>query len=152
MKMNARSALTLAIYVAAKLTMGLLWHLVLFKEALAAATPFARSEPIIGLGLAAMVVQGILLMWLYPRFHRPESPKRSGMLFGSCAGLFLAAGAIWVEVAKFQFADGARYLMIETVYEVFSFTVLGLVLSLRHDNLRSADLPSLARNGAHPRA
>ncbi len=140
MKVNTRSALTLAIYVAVNLTIAVLWHLVLFKDALAAATPFARAEPIIPLGMAAMVLQGVLLLWLYPRFHQPNFPKRSGMLFGSGAGLFLAAGAIWVEVGKFEFNDGASYLAIETVYEVFSFAILGLVLALRHP-AAAAEIP-----------
>ena len=55
-----------------------------------------------------MLVQGILLLSVYPRFHRSGSTAKSGMAFGALAGLFLATGAIWVEVAKFQFAEGIR--------------------------------------------
>lgn len=128
----ARSAVTLAIYVVVNLIVAVLWHLVLFKETLAAVTPFARAEPIIPLGMSAMVVQGIMLIWLYPRLHRRGSAVRSGLLFGALAGLFLATGAIWVEVGKFQFADGLTYLLLETVYEVASFAALGLVIALRH--------------------
>ena len=127
-----RSAVTLAIYVVVNLSIAVLWHLVLFKETLAAATPFARAEPIIPLGMAAMVVQGIMLIWLYPRFHRTGSRAKSGLLFGALAGLFLATGAIWVEVGKFEFADGITYLGLETIYEVVSFSALGLVIALRH--------------------
>ena len=127
-----RSGATLAIYVAVNLTVAMIWHLVLFKDTLAAATPFARAEPIIPLGMAAMVVQGIMLIWLYPRFHLPGSRTRSGLRFGALAGLFLATGAIWVEVGKFQFADSAAYLGLETIYEVVSFAALGLVIALRH--------------------
>ncbi len=129
----ARSAATLAIYVVLNLTVAVVWHLVLFKATLAAATPFARAEPIVPLGMSAMVVHGVMLIWLYPRFHRPGSAVRSGLLFGALAGLFLAAGAIWVEVGKFRFADGVTYLVLETVYEVVSFAALGLVIALRHE-------------------
>jgi hypothetical protein len=128
----ARSAVTLASYVVVNLIVAMLWHLVLFKETLAAVTPFARAEPIIPLGMSAMVVQGSLLIWLYPRVHRRGSAVRSGLSFGALAGLFLATGAIWVEVGKFQFADALTYLLLETVYEVASFAALGLVIALRH--------------------
>jgi len=129
----ARTGATLAIYVLAKLIMGLSWHLVLFRATLEAATPFARPEPIIPLGMAAMVVQGTLLIGIYPRFHRSQSRMTSGLVFGALAGLFLAAGAIWVEVAKFAFADGLTYFVLETIYEVVSFAVLGLLIALRHE-------------------
>lgn len=128
-----RSSVTLAIYVAVNLGMAMLWHLVLFKETLAAATPFARAEPIIPLGMAAMVVQGTLLIWLYPRLTRlAASPARSGLAFGALAGLFLATGAIWADVAKFHFAKGLTYFGLETLYEVASFMALGLVIAVRH--------------------
>jgi hypothetical protein len=127
-----RSGSTLAVYVVINMAIAVVWHLVLFKETLEAATPFARAKPIIPLGMAAMVVQGVLLIWLYPRFHRQASPAKSGLLFGALAGLFLASGAIWVEVGKFQFADSITYLVLETIYEVVSFAALGLVIALRH--------------------
>ncbi len=127
-----RTAVTLLIYVLSNLGIAVLWHLVLFKDLLAAATPFARPEPLIPLGMAAMLVQGLLLIWIYPRFHRPLARVRSGLGFGAMAGLFLATGAIWVEVGKFQFADSLIYLGLETVYEIGSFAVLGLIVALRH--------------------
>jgi len=112
--------------------MAVLWHLVLFREVLAAATPFARPEPLIPVGLAAMLLQGTALIALYPRFHRADARLRSGLVFGAVAGLFLATGAIWVDVGKFQFAHGATYLALESVYEVGSFALLGLVVAVRH--------------------
>lgn len=127
-----RSGVTLAIYVIANLIMAVLWHLVLFEETLVAATPFARAHPLIPLGMAAMVVQGTMLIGLYPRFHQPRARVKSGLIFGALAGLFLAAGAIWVEIGKFEFADGWTYLVLETFYEVLSFSALGLIIALRH--------------------
>lgn len=132
MRFDVRSAATLALYIAVNMLLAVTWHLVLFKDVLAEATPFARKEPIIPLGLAAMVLHGALLMWIYPRFHRSDSPFRSGALFGGLVGLFLAAGAIWVEVGKFQFSGGATYLAVETLYEVASFTALGVLIALRY--------------------
>lgn len=114
------------------LAIAVVWHLVLFEDLLAAATPFARETPIIPLGMAAMVVQGILLIRIYPRFHQVDAPVISGLRFGIVAGLFLAAGAIWVEVGKFEFAGAMAYLAIKTIYEVGSFAVLGSVIALRH--------------------
>ena len=126
------AAVTLTIYVVVNLLIAVLWHLVLFKDLLDAATPFARAEPIIPLGMTAMVVHGILLIRIYPYFHRSVSPAASGLWFGAGAGLFLAAGAIWVEVGKFQFTNPMIYLGLETIYEVASFAVFGLVIALRH--------------------
>lgn len=132
MKFDARSLLTLALYVTVNLALAVCWHLVAFKDVLAEATPFARAEPIIALGMAAMALHGVLLIGIYPRFHRPDFPVRSGVLFGSTVGLFLAAGAVWVEVGKFEFSNGASYLVIETIYEIASFAVLGVLIAFRH--------------------
>jgi len=128
-----RAVVTLTMYLLVNLVVAVLWHLVLFRETLAAATPFARTEPIMPLGMSAMLVQGILLIGLYPRFHAPGSPVSSGLRFGAVAGLFLATGAIWVEVGKFQFASAVTYLSLETVYEVLSFALLGVVIAMRFE-------------------
>jgi hypothetical protein len=127
-----RAVVTLALYVAVNMVLAVSWHLVLFKDVLAEATPFARDEPIIALGFAAMLLHGVLLTGIYPRFHRPDSPMRSGAIFGGLTGLFLAAGAIWVEVGKFRFNGGTTYLIVETIYEIASFAALGVLIALRY--------------------
>jgi hypothetical protein len=131
-KVSFHSLQTLLLYVAVNLLLAVSWHLLIFRDALNAATPFARAHPIVPLGMAAMVVHAVLLIAVYPRFHRPESRGRSGALFGAAVGLFLAAGAIWVDVGKFEFQDGLTYLVLETVYEVFSFSALGVLIAYRY--------------------
>lgn len=132
MRIPIRSVLTLLLYVSVNLFLAVVWHLVLFKDVLARAAPFARAEPIIPLGMAAMVLHSALLIVIYPRFHRPESPCRSGAVFGAAVGLFLAAGAIWVDVGKFEFRNGSSYLLLETAYEILSFSALGTLIAFRH--------------------
>lgn len=132
MNFSFRSFQTLVLYVVVNLFLAVTWHLALFRDVLDRAAPFAREEPIIVLGMAAMVLHGALLITIYPRFHRPDSRARSGVVFGAAVGLFLAAGAIWVDVGKFEFHDGSTYLLLETAYEVFSFGILGALIAFRH--------------------
>lgn len=127
-----RSAGTLGLYVVVNFAMAATWHMVLFKDLLADATPFLRPEPLFPLGIAAMITQAVLLIGLYPRFQRPRRAASTGLLFGAAAGLFLASGSIWVDVAKFSFAAPVTYLLVETVYTIGSFAVLGLVIALRY--------------------
>lgn len=148
MKSPFRSLQTLALYVIVNLVLAVTWHLVLFRDVLREAAPFARAEPILPLGIAAMVLHGALLIAVYPRFHREESLLEAGLLFGGTFGLFLAAGAIWVEVGKFEFHDGLTYLLLETAYEVLSFGILGVLIAYRH---RSAQHPE-ARQRQEPLA
>ncbi len=133
--MKARHVVTLIIYIAVNFAIATIWHLVLFKEILDAATPFAREQPIFPLGIAAMVVQGSLLIGIYPKFHQAGTRVFRGLVFGLGAGIFLAAGSIWVDVAKFAFEASATYLSLETLYTLISFALLGLVVAMRHEQV-----------------
>jgi hypothetical protein len=148
MNISFRLFQTLVLYVAVNLLLAITWHLVLFRDVLAGTAPFARAEPIIPLGMAAMVLHGVLLIAVYPHFHRQGSRARAGVLFGATVGLFLAAGAIWVDVGKFEFHNGPTYLLLETVYEVFSFSILGALIAFRH----KAEEPSLTHTQQEPTA
>jgi predicted permease len=131
-KFSFHSLQTLLLYVALNLLLAVSWHLLIFRDVLNAATPFARAQPIVPLGMAAIVVHGALLIAVYPRFHRDDSRWRSGVRFGAAFGMFLAAGAIWVDVGKFEFQDGPTYLLLETAYEILSFSLLGVLIAHRH--------------------
>ena len=130
--MNKHNIITLVLYIFLNSLVAALWRLVLFADIIAASTSFAREEPIFPLGLAAMVIHGTPLISIYPKFHIPASWIRSGLLFGASAGLFLAVGGIWVDVAIFGFSEPFTYLAVESIYEVLSYTILGMLLAYRY--------------------
>ena len=54
---------------------GMTWHFIFFKELYDSLGIYNRSQPTIPLGLTSMLIQGVILAYLYPHFcKRPSTP------------------------------------------------------------------------------
>ena len=65
------------------------WHLVLFKDVYARLGVFTRARPIIPLGILSMVLQAVVVAYLYPFFYRGGPPPLEGATFGLLLGVFM---------------------------------------------------------------
>lgn len=57
-------------YTIATFMLGATWHFVLFNDLYHRLGAYSRQEPIIALGFASMLIQGIILSFLFRYFHR----------------------------------------------------------------------------------
>lgn len=126
-------------YVLTTFVMGFVWHLLVFEELYRELAIFSRiDDPIVPLGFAAMVIQGFLLAYLYPRFSRWGEPWREGLRFGLLMGVFIASSAVLAEAAKQRVTSLPTWLIVETLYYLLQFALSGLVIALVYGRWRES--------------
>ncbi len=104
------------------------WHLVIFKSLYDELAIFTRKEPLIPLGLTSMVMQGLVLSYLYPLFARANHSVATGLKFGLLIGLLMASIAVLAEAGKQEVTSLSTWLLLETTYYLFQFAVVGAVI------------------------
>lgn len=118
-------------YVLITFALGFVWHLVLFASLYEELAIFSRlDDPIVPLGLAAMVIQGAVLAWIYPALARRAGPAAAGLRFGLMMGLFIASSAVLAEAAKQRVSSLPTWLIVEGVYYFLQFGLSGVAIGL----------------------
>lgn len=126
-------------YLIATFIGGFVWHLLLFKQTYIELKIFTRIEdPVIPLGLSAMVIQGALLAYAYPLVSRRSRPVGDGLRFGVLVGVFLATSAVLAEAGKNYVASLSTWLVLETTYYLLQFLLSGLVIGLVYGRQKAA--------------
>ena len=114
-------------YVVIVFPLALAWHLGLFKEKYQTFGYFA-GEPNVLVGLAAVVIQGMVLSLIYPLFR----PGRAGLVrafqFAGLMGLFFWTSHVLALVAKQDVPNAGGFIVMETGYLVAQFGLFALVL------------------------
>lgn len=106
------------------------WHLVLFKPLYDELAIFTRKEPLIPLGLASMLMQGLVLSYLYPLFAQEKHSIKTGATFGVLMGILLASSAVFAEAGKQNVTSLSTWLLLESVYYLLQFAVVGAVIGV----------------------
>lgn len=129
--MNRKFLGAWVVYLVATFIGGFVWHLLLFKQTYIDLKIFTRIEdPVIPLGLSAMVIQGIILAYVYPLVSRRSRPVVDGLRFGVLVGVFLATSAVLAEAGKNYVASLGTWLVLETSYYLLQFMLSGLAIGL----------------------
>ncbi len=128
--MNSKFLLAWAAYVVVTFALGFIWHLMLFKKTYQALGIFSRlDDPIIPLGLSAMLIQGAILAYLYPMFPKGSGVLAEGLKFGLVLGAFIASSAVFAEAAKQKVTSLPAWLALETVYYAIQFGLAGVAIA-----------------------
>ncbi|MGQ0694196.1 MAG: DUF1761 domain-containing protein [Nitrospiraceae bacterium] len=104
------------------------WHLVLFKAVYDELAIFTRKEPLIPLGLLSMLMQGLVLSYLYPLFARGRHSAKTGAVFGLLMGVLLASSAVFAEAGKQNVTSLSTWLALESLYFLLQFSLVGAVM------------------------
>ena len=94
--------------------------------------PIMRTEPIVPMGLTAMIIQGLIFAWLFPWFNRGPHPIRNGVVFSSGIGAFLASYIMLGEAGKYAIPSIASWMIVEGSTAAVQFLVFGVLLGLVH--------------------
>lgn len=94
-----------------------------------------RQEPIIPLGLAAMVIQGLLISIALRAWRSSDVALLDGLIVSLIFGVFLSAYISLVEPAKYTVPNIAAWMRVETMVSAIQFVLFGLVLGLIHSKL-----------------
>lgn len=106
-------------------------HFVINK-AFYAGIPFMRAEPIVAMGFLVMIAQGLVMGWMYPRFHRPESPLMSGWTFAMCIAVILGGYIAIVEPSKYLVPSIRSWVLVEGTAAFLQMSLFGVLLGLIH--------------------
>jgi len=125
-------------YIVISMALGMAWHFVFFKELYHSLGIYNRVDPIIPLGLTSMVIQGMIVAYLYPLYDRDGRGALEGVKFGLLMGLFLYSVSTLANAAKIEVTSMTSWLVIQTAFHLMQFTLagagIGFVHKKRHDN------------------
>lgn len=97
-----------------------------------ATVTFMRADPILPLGLAAMVLQALVMSFTLSR-HKPEGASlRDGVLVSVAFGLFLAAYIVLVEPSKYAVPSITTWMTVESAASSVQFILFGFLLGWIH--------------------
>lgn len=104
---------------------------------------FMRTEPIMPLGMAAIVIQALIMTfcldkWLSNQTTISQSNSlKSGLVVSLAFGSFLASYITLASPAKYNVLNIPAWMIIEGSASFIQFTVFGLLLGYIHWVLRS---------------
>ncbi|MEW8441063.1 MAG: hypothetical protein AB2689_23185 [Candidatus Thiodiazotropha taylori] len=107
------------------------WHMLLFHDQYVAWGAFQRDEPIMLLGIAAIVTQGLVIGYLYPFYNRGGgSHILRAIRFNLIIGLMTYSAMGFATVAKFQIEPVLPFLAYHTLFQIIQFTLTGTALGM----------------------
>jgi hypothetical protein len=125
--------LAFAAYLVPTFPLGYVWHLVAFADRYHRLEMY-RDEVIIPLGLASMLIQGLLFAWLYPRLFdlRREAWMGSAARFGACFGLLAWSFTTLPVAAKYRMTSVADFMWLESAFTIAQFALVAPLIALAY--------------------
>jgi hypothetical protein len=134
-RMSLKTYLLAAIaYVIVAFAIAASWHLVFFKEMYDQLGIFTRKEPLIPLGVASILMQALVLAYLYPALYKGGHPAKEGLKFGLLVGVLMASIAVFAEAGKQNVSSLATWLVFESAYYLLQFGLVGVIIGLIYGN------------------
>jgi len=99
------------------------------------AIEFARAEPVIALGILAMIIQGLILSLAMVKVAPNGANVKDGLLVSVAFGLFLASYIALAEPAKYAAPSILSWFLTEGLVSTIQFVLFGVVLGLIHQKL-----------------
>lgn len=118
-------------YVLPTFPLGYFWHLKTFAPVYDRLEMY-RSEVIIPMGLASMVIQGLFFAWVYPQlFDTSAENWLSGVVqFWAIFGVLAWSFLVLPVAAKYRMTSVRTFVMLETAFTAIQFAIAGLLLAL----------------------
>jgi hypothetical protein len=126
-----RFALGTLAYVIPTFALGLGWHLMLFADVYDRLDVY-RDDLVIPFGFAAMLMQGLIYSWVYPRLLGDRSVARGALLFGVGAGVLQWTLMVLAVAAKHPMTSVSTYLLIETGFVAIQFAIVSPLVALAY--------------------
>lgn len=104
------------------------WHMVWFHDLYQSWGAFTRDEPIMALGIAAILIQGLVIGFLYPSFRMNAHPILRGITFSLLMGLMVYTAMGFATAAKFRIEPVSGFLLYHTAFQAIQFVLVGMAL------------------------
>ena len=115
-------------YVAVTFPLAVVWHMKIFREKYMRWQYFGEDvKP--ALGLAAMLVQGMVLSYGYSALNVSHASLRAGISYAMMMGLFLWSAHVLATMGKSSKVRHLEFFVMETIYLTIQFAVYGALIS-----------------------
>ena len=104
------------------------WHVIWFHDLYVTWGAITRDEPIIALGVLAILIQGAVFAYLYPFFYKSGNPILQGIKFNLIAGLLVYTVMGFAMAAKILIEPIAPFLIYHTIFQFIQFVLTGAAL------------------------
>jgi hypothetical protein len=116
--------------VATFLTQGLSHFLVFSKHY--ASISILRPEPNFALGLASMVIQGLILSYVLAGSRFDTGKTKDAILLAWLFGAFLVSYIALAEAGKYDVPSVRSWIAVEAGVGLVQYTLIGMLYSLAH--------------------
>tara|TARA_R110002020_G_scaffold255477_2_gene469213 strand:- start:3131 stop:3523 length:393 start_codon:yes stop_codon:yes gene_type:complete len=115
-------------YILPTFPLGYFWHLRLFKQRYLSLEVY-RERVIPPLGLAAMIVQGVLFGWVYVA---AIAPLAGGWMLHAAVYVLVGGGISWsfaalASAAKNRMTSVRKFFAIETAFTLVQWVIVALI-------------------------
>ncbi len=104
------------------------WHFVLFKDLYHSFGIYNRLDPIVPLGFLSMLIQGIVMAYMYPRFYKGGSHYKDAVQFSLLMGVFLYSVSTIANAAKIEVSPMTTWLGIQAGFHLIQFLACGFAI------------------------
>ncbi len=104
------------------------WHFVLFKDLYHSFGIYNRLDPIVPLGFLSMLIQGIVMAYMYPRFYKGGSHYKEAMQFSLLMGVFLYSVSTIANAAKIEVSPMITWFGLQAGFHLIQFIACGFAL------------------------
>lgn len=124
-----RMVLFVAAYFVITMAWAYPWHVVWFHDLYVGWGAMTRAHPVMPLGVMAILIQGIVIGYLYPFFRKPGDHQiLQGIQFNLIIGLMTYTAMGFATAAKIQIEPIGEFLLYHTVFQAVQFTLTGAAL------------------------
>ncbi len=129
--------LATASYVVLTMAVAFPWHMIWFHDLYLEMGAYTRAEPSIPLGMTAMLVQGIIIAYLYPFYYRDGNPLVQGIKFSLIVGAVIYSVMGFAMAAKIDINPISTFLLYSLIFQCIQFVLTGAALGLIYGKIRS---------------
>lgn len=121
-------ALAVLAYVVPTFILGYVWHLKLFAEYYRDLGIY-RPDVIVPFGFLSMLLQGMIFASIYLRLAERPAVLASGLRFAAIAAVLSWTFTTLAVAAKHPMTSVPRFVVIETVFTIAQFLLVGPLLA-----------------------
>jgi hypothetical protein len=104
-------------------------HFVINTDHFATIT-FMRSEPVMPMGFAAMIIEALIFSFVMSRLWPDGATIQQALVVSACLGTFLASYIVLAEPAKYAAPSISAWMVVEGTASFIQFAVFGVLLGL----------------------
>jgi hypothetical protein len=114
-------------YTLITFTLAVVWHILLFEEKYKAFGYF-QGEPSFLLGFVTILIQGVVLSFLYPFVNFTGSGSVRGLKYSLLIGVFFWSSHVLAFVAKQIIQSPIGFVAMESFYLLLQFGIYGVLI------------------------